>query len=63
MYKLWANVDGNGNIVNGYGGFSEYVGEPLDEVYDYYFEVTDVVYKTIGSYYVLNGSLTRKEGA
>jgi hypothetical protein len=59
MYKLWVNIDYEGNIANGYGGYEKYVGEPL-EPYDYYFEVTDVVYKTIGQYKVSNGELVLK---
>jgi hypothetical protein len=59
MYKLWINIDADGNIANAYGGYEQYVIEPT-EIFDYYFEVTDAVYKNIGNYKVVNGELVSK---
>jgi hypothetical protein len=56
MYKLWINVDVDGNIVNAYGGYENFVVEPV-ETYDYYFEVTDAIYKNIRNYKLVNGEL------
>jgi hypothetical protein len=59
MYKIWLNTDENGNIVSAYGGYIDSIGTPLDS-YQYEFEVTSGVYKSIGSYRVINGQLILK---
>jgi hypothetical protein len=59
MYKLWVNVDTDGNIIDAYGGYETVVGEPLQE-YTYYFEVTDTIFKSKHNYKVVNGELVLK---
>ncbi|AYA77332.1 hypothetical protein DOE78_18795 [Bacillus sp. Y1] len=60
MYKLWVNVGENGTIIATYGGHERYIVNP-SEIYDYYFEVSDDVFKDVGNYQVSNGELIRKE--
>lgn len=59
MYKLWVNVDENGNIISTYGGHGKYIVDPTEE-YDYYFETDDTVFKDIGSYQVIDRELIHK---
>lgn len=59
MYKLWVNVDEQGNIKGTYGGHENYIVDP-SEPYDYYFETNDEVFKDVGSYHVMDGELIHK---
>jgi hypothetical protein len=58
---LWVNVDENGNITGAYGGLPDCIQDPVGEVFDYYFEVSDEVFKNIGGYQVINGELVKKD--
>ncbi|OCA84480.1 hypothetical protein A8F94_17440 [Bacillus sp. FJAT-27225] len=56
MYKIWLNTDAEGNIIETYGGFVEFVLPP-DKEYDYFFEVDGKTFKDIGNYQVIDGDL------
>lgn len=56
MYKVWLNTNEYGIITSVYGGHQKYI-VPSSEEYDWYFEVSDEVFKNIGSYKVVSGDL------
>lgn len=59
MYRLWVYTDEEGTIQNTYGGHEQFIVSPEYD-YDYYFEVDEDVYKNIGLYRVVDGTLQKR---
>lgn len=59
MYKVWVIVDENGVITSAYGGQEDKIVE-TDDSYDFYFEVTEDIFRNMGKYKVENGELIER---